>query len=169
MTEKNIILVGFMGSGKSVTSNMLADILKRKVVSTDTLIEEREGRPIKEIFRDSGEAYFRRVEKEIVKEVSDQSDLIIDCGGGVVLDPENMANMKESGIVIYLSASPEYIYNNIKDRKHKPLLNVEEPQLRIVELLNARKPYYEKADVTINANRPIDQIAKDIVKVLANE
>jgi len=170
MAEKNIVLIGFMGCGKSLTSNKLAETLDRKVISTDKLVEQKEGQSIAEIFEISGEGYFRRVEKEIIKEISDQSGMIIDCGGGVVMDDENMANLKKNGHVIYLSASPESIYNNIKHRSQRPLLNVADPQLKITELLEERKPYYEKADVIINADhRTINQIAEDVLKVLADE
>ena len=166
---RNIVLVGFMGSGKSLTSNKLAGVLKCKVFSTDKLIEQREGRAITEIFRDSGEAYFRKVEKEVVKEISDKKGIILDCGGGVVLDSDNMTNLRKNGTIFYLSAPPERIYNNIKGQKHRPLLNVNNPQAKISELLEARKPYYEKADIIIDADKPIGQIAEDILKVIKNE
>jgi shikimate kinase len=166
--KKNIVLVGFMGSGKSLTSNNLAGALDRKVFSTDKLIEQREGRTITEIFRDSGEVYFRKIEKEVVKEVSGQTGIIIDCGGGAVLDSENLADLKKNGLVIYLSAPPERIYNNIKSQKHRPLLNVEDPKSKIGELLEARKSYYEKADIIIDADKPIGQIAEDILEVIKN-
>jgi len=170
MAVRNIVLIGFMGCGKSLTSNKLAENLTRKIISTDKLVEEKEGLSIAEIFERSGEGHFRRIEKEVIKEVSDLSGIIIDCGGGAVLDAENMANLKKNGFIIYLSASPESIYNNIKDRSHRPLMNVADPQLRIAELLTERKPYYEKADVTINADhRTINQIAEDVLKVLADE
>jgi len=169
MAEKNIVLVGFMGSGKSLTSKRLADTLQRKVLSTDKLIVQREGREITDIFQESGEAYFRKVEKEAVKEASGQSSVIIDCGGGVVLDPENMAHLRKSGRIFYLEASPEYIYDNIKDQTHRPLLNVVDPQAKIAELLDMRRPYYEKADVTVNADQPIDQIAEDIIRIFNDE
>ena len=170
MVKKNIVLIGFMGCGKSLTSNKLAETLGRQVISTDKLVEQKEGQSIDEIFNKSGEGYFRRVEKEIIKEISDQGGMIIDCGGGVVMDDENMANLKKNGCVIYLSASPESIYNNIKHRSHRPLLKVADPQLEIAELLEERKPYYEKADVTINADhKTIYQIAQDVLKVLEDE
>jgi len=152
MAEKNIVLIGFMGCGKSLTSNKLAEILDRRVISTDKLVEQREGQSIAEIFKRSGEEYFRGVEKEIIKEISDQSGMIIDCGGGVVMDDENMVNLKKNGRVIYLAASPESLYSNVKHRSHRPLLSVVNPKLKITELLEERKPYYEKADVTINVD-----------------
>ena len=159
-----------MGCGKSLTSNKLAEILDRKVISTDQLIEEKEGKSIAEIFAESGEEYFREVEKEVIKEISDQNGVIIDCGGGVALNDQNMVYLKKNGLVLYLSASPESLYNNIKDRSHRPLLNVADPQLKIAELLDKRKSYYEKADVTINADhQTINQITEDILKVLNDE
>ena len=170
MAEKNIVLIGFMGCGKSLTSNKLAETLDRQVISTDKLVEQKEGQSIDEIFEKSGEGYFRRIEKEIIKEIADLSGMIIDCGGGVVMDDENMANLKKNGRVIYLSVSPESIYNNIKHRPYRPLLNVVDPLLKITELLAERKPYYEKADVTIDADhRTINQIAEDVLRVLADE
>ncbi len=168
-TMKNIVLIGFMGSGKSLTSNKLAKTLERKVFSTDSMIEKREGRSITEIFRDSGEAYFRKLEKEVVKEASSQNGIILDCGGGVVLDPENMSELKKNGLVFYLSAPSARIYANIKNQKHRPLLDVADPLAKIEELLAKRRPYYEKADVIIDADKPIDAMAEDILKVLRNE
>lgn len=153
-----------------MTSHKLADILKREVVSTDILIEQKEGKPITEIFHDSGEAYFRRVEKNVVQEVSKYNDVIIDCGGGVVLDRDNVTKLKKNGMLFYLSASPESIYENIKGRKQRPLLNVRDPLAKIAELLKARQPYYEQADCVIDADyKTIGQIADNILKVLNNE
>jgi len=170
MAEKNIVLIGFMGCGKSLTSNKLAATLNRQVISTDKLVEQKEGYSIAEIFERFGEGYFRRVEKEIIKEISDQSGVIIDCGGGVVMDDENMANLKKNGHVIYLSASPESIYTNIKLQSNRPILNVADPQLKITELLEERKPYYEKADVTIDADhRTVNQITEEVLKVIVDE
>ena len=170
MSIKNIVLIGFMGSGKSMTANRLSEILGRKVISTDKLIEEREGRPISRIFEESGEPYFRKVEKDVVAEISKRTSVILDCGGGVVLDAENRENLKKNGILIYLSASPYTIYKNIKNRAHRPLLNVKDPRVKIAQLLAERTPLYEQADFVINADhKSIDRITKDVLKVLENE
>ena len=166
ISAKNIVLVGFMGSGKSMTARKLAGMLKRKSVSTDRLVEQKEGRAITDIFADSGETYFRKVEKEVVKKVSAEKGIILDCGGGVVLDPDNMACLKRNGTVFFLSAPARRIYNNIKDQTHRPLLNVDDPQARIAELLSARQAFYEQADVTIDADQSIDGIVQDILKEL---
>ena len=149
---KNIVLVGFMGAGKSTLAKMLAERLGRAVVCTDDRIEAREGRPITEIFAQSGEPYFRRVEKAVVAEAAAGSGRIIDCGGGVVLDPENLAVLKRSGKVFFLAATPEVIYARIKDQTHRPLLHTPDPQARIAELLEARQAFYAQADYTIDTN-----------------
>jgi len=169
-SEKNIVLTGFMGSGKSMTSRKLEEFCHRPVVSTDALIEEREGRPITAIFADAGETYFRQVEKAVVREIAAQQNLIIDCGGGVVLDDENMACLRKSGTIFYLSASPECIFENVKRTKHRPLLDVADPLAQITELFNQRLPYYQKADVIIDADfKSIDQIAHAVWKEFCHE
>jgi len=156
-----------MGAGKSLISKRLAKLTKKKVVSTDQLIEEREGKKIPEIFQDSGEAYFRKVEKGIIAMVAKQNELIIDCGGGVVLDPENLAHLKARGIVFYLSATPEEIYRRVKNEDHRPLLRTERPQERIEELLAKRKSFYEQADHMVETNqRPPDDICQEILDIM---
>ena len=143
---KNIVIVGFMGTGKTAVAKALALDLGLKYVSIDAVIEEKEKRPITDIFRDSGEPYFRKVEKETVKDLSALGGQVIDTGGGVVLDQENMTRLKSGGIVICLWASVETIHERTSHARHRPLLNVEDPTGRISELLDSRRPFYEKAD-----------------------
>lgn len=170
MTDKNIILTGFMGCGKTMTSNKLASMLKRSVVSTDSLIERKENRSIEAIFKESGEAYFRKVEKDAVREAANLKSYIVDCGGGVILVPENMAMLKKNGIIFYLKASVETIMNNIQGQANRPLLNVADPKAKVAELLKARERSYEYADYIINADGcSVDSMANDIIKVLNNE
>src|SRR5437868_4240316 len=116
-----------MGSGKSKVARRLAEQLKVELISTDALIEAKAGKSINEIFRLHGEAYFRNLESEIIKEVSLRQGVIIDCGGGVVLHDENLKNLKTNGNVFFLEATPEIIYKRIKNEKHRPLLNVPDP------------------------------------------
>lgn len=149
---KNIVLVGFMGSGKTTIAQMLAVKLGKTVFSTDGMIVAQEARPITDIFRDSGEPYFRRVEKEVVASVAQKTDAIVDCGGGVVLDPENISHLKKNGSVFYLAATPEVIYSRIKDQTHRPLLHTPDPLNRIRELMDKRRAFYEQADYTIDTN-----------------
>ena len=165
--NKNIVLIGFMGSGKSMIARELGIRLKAQVVATDALIEDREGKPIQEIFKSKGEAYFRDLETEIIKEVSLRRGIIIDCGGGVVLRKENLKLLKTNGIVFYLQATPEVIYQRIKNEGHRPLLKVPDPLGRIKELLQQRLPLYNQADHIIDANDasiegPVVEILKRI-------
>ncbi len=165
--NKNIALIGFMGSGKSMVARELGIRLKAQVVATDDLAEAREGATIHEIFKSKGEAYFRNLETEIIKEVSQRRGIIIDCGGGVVLSPENLKLLKTYGIIFYLQAAPEVIYQRIKNEKHRPLLKVPDPLGRIKELYQQRLPLYNQADYTIDANDasiegPVVEILKRI-------
>ena len=165
--KKNIVLIGFMGAGKTGVSLYLAEVLKRRRVSTDELIETKEKRSIVQIFQDSGEEYFRRMEKEIVEELALAENLIIDCGGGIILQQENLDRLKKNGMLVYLSASPQMVYERVKNNSQRPLLNVADPQAKIRELLQARKFYYEQADHTIDTNhKTVEQTAKEVLLIV---
>lgn len=164
--NKNIVLIGFMGSGKSAVSRLLAKKLGQKAVSTDELIVQRQKLSIEQIFAEKGEKHFRALEREIVAELSNEKNLIIDCGGGIVLQQENIDDLKKSGITIYLKASVEDIYERTKNQKHRPLLNVENPQVKIKELLTAREPLYAQADYTIDTFRKTAyEVAEEIIRL----
>lgn len=147
---KNIVLIGFMGTGKTTIATQLARSLRMRYVSTDDLIEKREKRTINEIFTTDGEEYFRDVESAVVRDLSGQEGLVIDTGGGIVIRPENIEALKASGIVICLAADEEAIMERTKKYKHRPLLNVEDPKAKIRSLLAKRAPLYAKADHTID-------------------
>ncbi len=164
---KNIILIGFMGSGKSKVARQLAQRLDRQLVATDELIEAKARTSINEIFKAHGEAYFRDLEAQIVKEVSLRQGIIVDCGGGIVCGKENLQHLKSNGIVFYLQATPEVIYERIKHEKHRPLLQSSDPLGCIKELYQQRLPLYNQADYTIDANDasiqvPVDEIIQKI-------
>ena len=150
-----------MGTGKSVVGKQIARRLNMKFVSTDDIIAEREKRSITEIFEKSGEPYFRDIEKEIVKEVSNFDNTVIAAGGGAVLDEGNVANLKKGGVMICLNATPEVIYERTKKYKHRPLLNVDKPVEKIRQLLNSRAPFYAKADYQVDTtNKSIEEAIK---------
>jgi len=147
---RNIVLVGFMGTGKTTIATAVARALKMRYVSIDDLIEKREKRTINEIFTTDGEDYFRDVESLVVRELSGRDGLVIDTGGGVVIRPENMAALKSGGTVICLTADEETVMARTKKYKHRPLLNVEDPKARIRALLAKRSPLYAAADYTVD-------------------
>ena len=154
-----------MGSGKSKVARSLAQRLKVELVNTDELIEARAEKSIDAIFKAHGEAYFRKVESEIIKKVSLCRGIIIDCGGGVVLGKENLQYLKVNGIVFYLQAAPEVIYQRIKDEGHRPLLNTPDPLGCIKELYQQRLPLYNQADYVIDASDA--SIEGPIVEILS--
>ncbi|MBF0504569.1 MAG: shikimate kinase [Candidatus Omnitrophica bacterium] len=165
--NKNIVLIGFMGSGKSMVAQALSQRLKRECVATDHLIETREGQSIARIFEKKGQSYFRDLEHQVIEEISQRSEIVIDCGGGVVLNPENLKLLKTNGIVFYLQASLDVIYARIRNESHRPLLLVPDPLRALEQLYQQRLPLYNQADYTIDANDasiegPIAEILKRI-------
>ena len=167
---KNISLIGFMGTGKTSVGKILGKRLNRPVMDVDFTIEEKEKRKIGEIFKNSGEAYFRSVEKEAIREICRQQSLVITTGGGAVIDPENLEALKASGWVIGLSATPETICQRVKDSRHRPLLDGEDKLGEVKRLLAARKPFYEKADFYFETDgRSSAQVAGLILEKLADQ
>lgn len=163
----NIVLVGFMGTGKTTVAKSLARTLKMKYISTDEVIEDRERRSINEIFKKSGEQYFRRIEKEVVKKVAQLNNFIIDAGGGVVLDEENIQNLKKNGKIVCLSATAEVILERTKRYRTRPLLNVENPKAKIEQLVKLRAPFYARADVSIDTtDLSVKQVVEEIRKAV---
>ncbi|MFH0763940.1 MAG: shikimate kinase [Candidatus Omnitrophota bacterium] len=160
---RNIVLVGFMGTGKTTIAIELSHRLGMKYVSIDDLIEKRERCTINEIFTKRGEDYFRNVESAVIRDAACMDNLVIDTGGGAVLRDENMAYMKSNGIIVCLTAGEDVIMERTKKYKYRPLLNVEDPKRKIRDLLAKRLPYYAKADYTIDtgeftARQVIDKI-----------
>ncbi len=161
----NIVVVGFMGTGKTAVARLLATRLDLKYISTDEIIEDKERRSCNDVFHRSGESYFRAVEKEVVKKVSQLDKFVIDAGGGVVLDKENLANLKQRGKLICLEASVDVIIERTKRNRHRPLLNVKDPKAKIEELLTKRAPFYAKADFCINTTElTVENVVKEIIK-----
>ena len=164
---RNIVLVGFMGTGKTAVAKILAEKLGMKYVSTDDLIEKKEGMPITDIFSKKGENRFRSVEKDVVRGVSEMENAVIDAGGGAVMDNENIENLKKKGTIICLWAEPETILERTKKYGQRPLLNVENPIEKIKELLNYRKPFYERADYHIHTSRmSAEKVTDEIERIL---
>ena len=150
---KNIILVGFMGSGKTTIAFELSHRLGMKYISTDDLIEKREKRTINEIFTKKGEDYFRNVETMAVRDACSMENVIIDLGGGAVICDENWEIIKASGVAICLTADENIIMERTKKYKHRPLLNVEDPKQKIRNLMAKRALLYAKADHCVDTGK----------------
>jgi shikimate kinase len=160
----NIALIGFMGSGKSTVGRMLAEQLRFTLVDTDHEIERRAGKAVADIFEQSGEAAFRQLEAELVKELATRSQLVISTGGGLPVNPDNLDSLKQHSLIVCLWASPEKIWERVRYNSHRPLLNTVNPQEQIRTLLAAREPFYRRADVLVNTElRSSKEVAHQIL------
>jgi shikimate kinase len=149
---KNIYLVGFMGTGKSSVGLHIAREIKGDFVDLDKFIEEQESKTIPEIFKEKGEPYFRGLEKKFLKDVVNKENQIIACGGGIVIDPDNIKLMKDNGTMVCLCATPDVIMQRTRKSNHRPLLNVPDPEEAIRALLADRRKFYSQADITIDTS-----------------
>ena len=167
---KNIVLVGFMGTGKTVIGKKVAEKLGHEYLSTDDLIEQLSGKKISEIFAQDGEPVFREMECNVVKDISEKEDLVIDTGGGIVLNSNNVHLLRKNGNIICLWASSEVIYKRVKKHTHRPLLNVPDPLKKINDLLEKRRPFYESADYFINTDdMTLDEVSVAITDWVKNK
>jgi len=166
--EKNtrIVLIGFMGAGKSTVGRLLAESFQLPLIETDDeIIKRSELNSVNEIFEKKGETYFRELEKEVLHNLSLQSNCIISCGGGAIVHSENIESLKENGTVIFLSASFETIASRIKEETTRPLFNDIE---KAKQLYFQRQSLYEKyADAIIETdNSSPEEITESIIKIL---
>lgn len=151
ISDENIVLIGFMATGKTTIGKELSNTLDRKLIDTDKRIEEKAGMTIGEIFEKHGEKHFRALENQVIKEVSGLEKLIISCGGGVALDPENIKNLGQKGKIVLLEADPKTIRNRIKNNKNRPLLNEKNSIENIKKIMDQRKDLYlQAADIIID-------------------
>ncbi len=141
----NIYLIGMMGSGKTSTGRALAGLGGMKFLDLDEEIESRTRRSLNEIFRELGEPYFRSEEKKALKEAAGEKETVIATGGGIVLDPGNVATMKATGKVIYLASSIETLWRRVREKRDRPLLEVSDPKATFIQLFDERRPLYSSA------------------------
>ncbi len=165
--KKNIVLVGLMGCGKSSVGNVLAEKTGLKLVDTDELIEQQENKTISEIFKINGEKYFRELEHQCAKSLSNNASLIVSTGGGMLENTKNMDLFKQNGYVLYLYAPAKELYKRVKNETHRPLLKNSNPLETLSSLLEQRAATYEKADFTINTlNKQVCEIADEIIALI---
>ena len=169
MPKDSIALIGFMATGKSVVGKALKEHLGKNYnfIETDLLIMKMTGKSIPKIFSEDGEALFREYELEACKKVVQLKKSIISCGGGVVLNNENIEILKQTCQIVLLTASPEEIYNRaIKDGKeNRPIIDKEDPYKEIERIMLYRKPYYySAAEIIIDTtHKSIEKIVKEIL------
>lgn len=165
---RNIFLVGPMGVGKTTVGRYLAKILGKRFYDSDREIEYRTGVSIPVIFEIEGEAGFRQREGKIIAELTQLNNIVLATGGGAVLAAENRRELAQQGTVIYLYAPPEQLYRRTVRDNSRPLLQAENPLLRLKYLLEERDPFYrEVADITVKTSeRPVRVVANEVLRQL---
>ncbi|NLN16729.1 MAG: shikimate kinase [Firmicutes bacterium] len=164
MSSWNIVLIGFMGSGKTTVGREVARRLGWSFVDTDDEIERGAGKSIAAIFADEGEDHFRRLEKEVVCRLAASKERVIATGGGVVKDGDNLRTLAATGVLFWLRLEPEEIYRRIRGQQVvRPLLEVADPLGEIRRLLQERESSYAKADFIIDGKGTVDAVADAII------
>ena len=162
----NLILCGMMGAGKTTIGIKIAELTGRRWYDTDGVIVDRHGK-IADIFEYYGEAHFRKLETEIVKELSQKDNLVISTGGGLVLKSENNTLLKENGKIVFLRAALETLAERLHVDGTRPLLQTSTESIRdrLAKLMKERMPIYEQvADYVVDVDgKTVEEIAKEII------
>lgn len=162
----NLVLTGFMGTGKTTVGKKVARELGMEFVDTDKEIEQVTGLAISEIFYRYGEIRFRSEEQAAVRRLAQGDNRVIATGGGVVLNQENMTHLRANGVVVCLAASPEVIYERVRRKKTRPLLATEDPKATIRELLQEREQFYRVADVIVDTSgKNPEQVRDEVIAI----
>ena len=159
--KKHIFLIGFMGCGKSTNAAVLAALTDRRQIEMDEEIAAGQGMPVQEIFKNHGEAFFRDLETALLEEMQERKNMIISCGGGTALRQRNVEEMKKNGRVVLLTASPQTIYERVKDSDERPVLKGRKNVEDIAELMEQRREKYEAA-----ADKSVLQVCEELVQRL---
>jgi shikimate kinase len=163
--KTNLVLFGFMGSGKSSVGKLAAASLGLQFVDMDHVLEEKNGCTIEEIFSVQGEAYFREIESRLVEELSKQDGLLISTGGGVVLKEQNIQNFAAKGFLVHLEVDPETAFQRTRGSK-RPLLKTADPLATIRELMKLRSPLYRSIPNKINtSNRSVQDVSAELIQL----
>jgi shikimate kinase len=161
---QNLALIGFMGTGKTTVGRLLAEQLHFTFLDTDEQIEANSGKQITEIFAQQGEPVFRELERQLVEQLAHRTQTVISTGGGLPVNPANLASLKSHSLVVCLWASPERIYERVRNQEHRPLLRDPDPLAKIRALLAAREPFYRQADVLINTElRSLREVVQQVI------
>ncbi|TYZ27633.1 shikimate kinase [Selenomonas caprae] len=167
---RNVVLIGFMGTGKTSTGKMLAAKLGAAFIDMDQKIEEEAGMSIPDMFARKGEAYFREQERALVKRLAARRNAVISTGGGTVKNPDNVADFKKSGVIVCLSASVDAVLARTNRRGTRPVLDSADQGDRrkaVEQLMAERRELYKQADFTIDTSElsPL-QVVENIVRFL---
>ena len=155
-----------MGTGKTAIGKRVAEKLEMGYLDIDELIEKEAGMSIGELFSRFGEEHFRTLESKLAEKVSEYENKVIATGGGIVLERENLDNLRRRGVLICLTARPEVILKRTKKEHHRPLLKVDYPLATIKELLAYRAPFYARADYRLDtSDLTIEQVVEEVARL----
>lgn len=168
--SRSIFLIGFMGAGKSTIARALQRELGFPLIEMDERIVKEQGMSINDIFAQYGGDHFRDIESQLIVDIGKEEPSIVSCGGGVVVRPQNTQNMKEIGRIVFLKATPETIYERVKNSTDRPILNGHMNVEYIAELMEKRRALYEAAaDITIQTDgKTREQIREEIIGKMRN-
>lgn len=168
--SRSIFLIGFMGAGKSTIARALQRELGFPLIEMDERIVKEQGMSINDIFAQYGEDHFRDIESQLIVDIGKEEPSIVSCGGGVVVRPQNTQNMKAIGRIVFLKATPETIYERVKNSTDRPILNGHMNVEYIAELMEKRRALYEAAaDITIQTDgKTREQICEEIIGKMRN-
>lgn len=166
----HIFLIGFMGAGKSTVAKELQMKTNRPLIEMDERIVKEQGRSINDIFEKEGEETFRKIESELVETILTEEDSIVSCGGGVVVRQVNVDNMKKNGAIIFLTATPQTVYDRVKGGKDRPILNGNMNVEYIASLMEKRRNAYEQAaDAKVATDgKSVEEICNEILEWIKN-
>lgn len=168
---KKLVLIGYMGAGKSTVGQALSERMQVSFRDTDCWIEEKQGRCISDIFAEDGEDYFRKLETDCLKELLEQKENgVISAGGGLPLREENQELLRKMAYTVYLQVSKETVLERLKGDSSRPLLQVADRETRIAEMIQVRHPIYlEAADTAVEVDgREVEEIVKEILDLFLN-
>lgn len=155
-----------MGTGKTSVGKLVASRMKMKFIDMDDVIEQRRCETIPQIFERYGEKFFRELEHELVIELSKTHGLVISTGGGIVLNQANIQIFSQTGVVICLQAEPETVLQRVGNDHHRPLLASPDRLMRIKELLEKRRPYYNAIPYQIDTNHlTVEEVAEKVISI----
>lgn len=168
---KNLVLVGFMGSGKTAAGKLAARRLGMKFADSDDLIEQRLGMKISQVFEQKGEPFFREHERAVVQDLAGRQDHVIATGGGVVLNPDNLRDFNATGVVVCCWVDARTAYERTKHTKHRPLLEADADRLtRIESLLKQREPLYRAIPLQVETSSlTVEQQADELVRIYQSQ
>lgn len=160
----NIILTGFMGTGKTQVGRRLASRLRWSFIDTDFVIEQELNTSIRQLFAEKGEVYFREQERRVIARVCQHQLCVIATGGGAIVDPANAQQLKNSGLLVCLTATPEVIFARVWSNTDRPLLQAEDPLATIRTLMASRADAYARAQVTIDTSQQsVEQVVAAVL------